>query len=141
MPRSARVFRRPAIFVDTSAWYALVDRGDPDHPIVALAFEANSGRLVTSNYVLDEVFTLVRFRLGLPVATAFGKELLRGEVARIERLKAVDEHEAWRIFASFDDQTFSFTDCTSFAVMSRLGTDTALAVDQDFRAYGLNCLP
>jgi predicted nucleic acid-binding protein len=36
-------------FVDTGAWYALLDKNDPDHAGVVDAFSAYRGRLLTSN--------------------------------------------------------------------------------------------
>jgi len=46
------------IFVDTSAWYAYIDRSDADHAgAVKLVKELNQP-LITSNYILDEILTL-----------------------------------------------------------------------------------
>jgi len=52
-----------------------------------------------------------------------------------------DEEAAWTVFSRYRDQAFSFTDCASFALMERLKVKVALALDNDFRAYGLPCLP
>lgn len=57
------------------------------------------------------------------------------------RVSPRDEDTAWSIFERYRDKTFSFTDCTSFALMERLRLDTALALDSDFRSYGLRALP
>jgi predicted nucleic acid-binding protein len=45
------------------------------------------------------------------------------------------------VFVDTDDKDFSYTDCTSFAVMQLLGLDTAFAFDQHFRQFGFVCLP
>lgn len=128
-------------FVDTGAWYALLDRKDPDHPRVADALRAYRGRLVTSTYVFDEVITLARYRLGWAVAHKLGNDLLAQRVARLERVTAKDEAVAWAIFEQHRDKRYSFTDCTSFALVQRLGIALCLAVDSDFRSFGLHCLP
>jgi predicted nucleic acid-binding protein len=39
------------------------------------------------------------------------------------------------------NHAFSFTDCTSFALMKRLRESTAVALDRDFRSFGVRCLP
>jgi predicted nucleic acid-binding protein len=52
------------VFVDTGAWHVLIDRKEPDHPTVVPAFQAHRGRLVTSNFVIDETLTTVSPRLG-----------------------------------------------------------------------------
>ena len=47
------------LFVDTSAWCAIEDRGD-DHHEIALLFKdeiAGSCVLVTTDYVMDEIYT------------------------------------------------------------------------------------
>lgn len=127
--------------VDTSAWYALVDRRDPDHLSVSAVLREWSGRRVLTNFVLDETLTLLRYRLGHAPARAFGEVLGSGEVASIVRVGRMDEARAWEIFCRYRDKSFSFTDCTSFAVIERLRLDCAVALDENFRAYGIRCLP
>ena len=129
------------VFVDTSAWYALVDRKDPDHAVAAQCLSQWSGRLVTSNFIMDESVTLIRYRLGLAAARTFGETLLAGSAARLVWITRPDERRAWEIFSRFRDKAFSYTDCTSFAAMERLKLKAAVAIDEDFRAFGLQCLP
>jgi len=128
-------------FVDTGAWYALLDKNDPDHVGVVDAFSAWRGRLVTSNYVFDEAVTLARYKLGWDVARRLGTELREQRVARLERVTANDEAAAWTLFEQYRDKRYSFTDCTSFALVRRLALPVCLAVDADFRTFGLHCLP
>jgi predicted nucleic acid-binding protein len=129
------------IFVDTGAWYALIDRKDPDHEAVSATFREWKGRLVTSNFILDETLTLLRYRLGWQIAHTFGEEVREGLLVQLVRVRPADEEAAWTIFSRYRDKVFSFTDCTSFAVMERLKMKVALAFDSDFRAYGLPCFP
>ena len=53
-----------AVLVDTSAFYALQSTGDPrEHALAAAAaerFESDRALLVTTDYVLDETYTLLR---------------------------------------------------------------------------------
>jgi len=44
--------------------------------------------------------------------------------------------EAWRLFKAFADHDFSFTDCTSFALMERLHINNAFTFDAHFQEYG-----
>ncbi|WP_462322223.1 type II toxin-antitoxin system VapC family toxin [Halochromatium sp.] len=128
-------------FVDTGAWYALLDKKDPDHAAVVEAFAEYRGRLVTSNYVFGETLTLARYQLGWSVAHQFGSALRERRVARMERVTTEDEAAAWSIFQQQQDTHYSFTDCTSFALVRRLALPICLAIDPDFRAFGLRCLP
>jgi predicted nucleic acid-binding protein len=128
-------------FVDTGAWYALLDRNDPDHAEVVQAFQDYRGRLITSNFVFDEAVTLARYRLGWDVARKLGSQLREQRIARMERVTPKDEAAAWSIFDQYRDKRFSFTDCTSFALIQRLELPLSLAIDSDFRSFGLRCLP
>src|SRR3989304_5359658 len=58
------------VFVDTGAWYSLVDAKDPDHRAVAACLAEYHGRLATSNFVFDETVTLLRYRLDYRTARA-----------------------------------------------------------------------
>ena len=129
------------VFVDTGAWYALTDRRDPDHEPVAAALREYRGRLLTSSFVLDETLTLVRYRLGWTIAQRLGAQLRTGSLARLERISPTDEGAAWTIFSTYSDQSFSFTDCTSFALCNRLKVPRCIAIDSDFRSVGLHCVP
>ncbi len=128
-------------FVDTGAWYALVDAADPDHERTVACVHEYRGRLVTSNYVFDETLTLVRYKLGWQVAQQLGEQLRGGRLTRIERISVKDEEAAWSIFSRFSDKSFGFTDCTSFTLVRRIGLPLCIAIDEDFRAFGLHCVP
>ncbi len=129
------------LFVDTSAWFAFVNGSDPDHGPVRRVLRAREGRLVTSNFVFDETVTLCHYRLGHEVASRIGAALLDPAATVLVRLTAEDERGAWSLFLGRGDKRYSFTDCTSFVLMRRLGLTTAVAVDDDFRQEGLATLP
>jgi len=57
------------------------------------------------------------------------------------RVSVEHEHAAWSVFCDRSDHRFSFTDCTSFIVMRRLGLSTALALDDDFVTEGFGLVP
>jgi len=133
--------RSKMVFVDTSGWYALVDKNDPDHPQARRWFERNRLPLITTDYVFDETLTLVRTSLGHREAVAFGKKLLASRLARLIAVTKEDREKAWGLFQRYDDKVLSFTDCTSFAVMERLGIVTAFTMDHDFEVLGYIMVP
>ena len=54
------------IFIDTNAWDAIEDSGDVNHE-AAMIFKdeiANRYELITSNYILDETYTLLLRNIG-----------------------------------------------------------------------------
>lgn len=127
--------------MDTSAWYAYARRDDPDHAAVRKALEEWEGRLVTSHFVFDEAVTLVQARLGHAAAVKVGEALRDPEVVELFRLLPEDEEDAWGLFRRHRDKAFSFTDCTSFALMRRLHIQTAIATDRHFRQAGFQAQP
>lgn len=129
------------VFVDTSAWYAYVLANDPDHVRVQVPMEAPGRRLITSNFVFDELVTLVRLRLGHSMAVRVGNTLLESEHLEMTRILPEDEKRAWSLFIGQKDKNYSFTDCTSFALMRRLGIDTVVATDRHFRQAGFRQEP
>lgn len=127
------------IFVDTSAFLAIENRRDADH---AKALKSRdtllkaAETLITSDYVLDESYTIIRQRAGHAIAVQFGDDLRTSRLLRIEYVTPEIIEKAWRIFKKFADHDFSFTDCTSFILMERLRIGTAFTLDNHFREYG-----
>jgi hypothetical protein len=79
--------------------------------------------------------------LGHRKAVKFGEKLLASRLVQLISVTKEDKKRAWEIFQRYDDKVLSFTDCTSFAVMERLGIDTAFTVDHDFEALGYTMVP
>jgi len=123
------------VFVDSSAWYALANERDRNHE-AACHFMQGRYRLVTTNFVIDETITLVLTRKDYRAALDIGNELWSEKQARIVWLSRQDQRAAWELFKRYSDKQFSFTDCTSFVVMERLGLACAFAFDEDFAQTG-----
>jgi hypothetical protein len=129
------------LFVDTGAWYAIVDKNDPDHKNAEHFLKNNKIPLLTTNFVLDETITLLRSRLGWSVAKEFGQRLKDSRFVSLVAVRDEDEEKAWEIFLKYKDKDFSYTDCTSFAVMKRLKMNTAFAFDKHFNAMNFQIVP
>jgi len=125
-----------AVFVDTGAWFAYFVRRDPDHATAVAWVRGNRQPLVTTDYIIDELLTLLKIRESHRVAAAAGEALLQRNVARVERITEADFRVAWEVFRDYRDKGWSFTDCTSKAVMERLGITHAFAFDTDFEEFG-----
>lgn len=50
------------VFVDTGAWFAYFVRRDADHADAVQWMKANRLPLLTTDFVLDELFTLLKLR-------------------------------------------------------------------------------
>lgn len=122
-----------SLFVDTSIWYAAADASD-DSNVRAKAILRAGEPLVTTDHVLVETWTLLRYRLRRQAAERFWDGLRNG-VAVIEPVGAADLEVAWQIGISYRDQDFSIVDRTSFAVMCRLGIERAASLDDHFAVF------
>ncbi len=91
--------------------------------------------------MFDELATLLRYRTSHRSALRAGTALRSGAVCEMVYLQPEDLDAAWDRFCRDKDKRYSFTDCTSFAAMKRLGLDTAVAVDEHFRRAGFVVLP
>lgn len=129
------------LFVDTGVWYAHANAGDPEHRAVSELLESFEGRLVTSNFVFDETVTLSLGRLGHAAAALVGESLLDPDLTDLVRVTPEDEQRAWALFLDRPDKGYSFTDCTSFVLLRRLGLTRAAALDDDFRREGFEVVP
>lgn len=128
-------------FVDTSAWFAYARRNEPHHEGVAAALRRWDGRLVTSNFIFDELVSLASSRIGHEAAAQGGDLLRDPSTVELVRLLPEDEDEAWSFFKRHKDKGYSFTDCTSFALMRRLHIPLAIATDKHFRQAGFDVEP
>jgi len=66
------------LFVDTGAWDAIADKGDKNH-VRALQFRdeiVGKRKLVTSNYILDELYTLFLMNIGFQGTVDYKRNLI-----------------------------------------------------------------
>lgn len=133
------VFETQPIFIDSGLFKALIDLKDDFHlegTAIWSKLEKDNSKLVTTNFVLDESFTLIRSRRGLKLALEFRDFLIRSyQVLEVTRVTIEDEAGVWAWFEQ-DWSHLSYTDCTSFAVMKRLGIKRAATFDKHFRQAG-----
>lgn len=129
------------IFVDTGAWYALVDSDDADHKAAAAFLTANTMPLITTNFIFSETIALIRYRIGHEAARSFGQKLMESSFVRVVAVTPTDEERAWDIFSKYLDQDFSLVDCTSFAVMERMKLSTAFGFDRHFSVMKYAVVP
>ncbi len=122
-----------SLYVDTSVWYAAADSSDKSNAR-AKRILGSGEQLVTSDHVLVETWMLIRHRIGRAAAERLWSGLRSG-AALVESVCPADLEAAWQIGASWADQDFSIVDRTSFAVMNRLGIETAASLDEHFAVF------
>jgi predicted nucleic acid-binding protein len=117
----------------TSVWYAAADGADRSNAR-AKAILSTGEPLLTSDHVLVETWTLLRYRVHREAAERFWEGLREG-VAQVEPVGTADLESAWQIGLAYRDQDFSLVDRTSFAVMRRLGIERAASFDNHFAVF------
>ncbi|MFX1563644.1 MAG: type II toxin-antitoxin system VapC family toxin [Promethearchaeota archaeon] len=135
------------LFVDTSGFKAFYDNSDRHHSrATKFIQELRERRLpytfvFTSDYIFDETVTLIRMAHSHANAVKFGEAVLASRIINLVKLDDEVVHAAWILFKKYHDKAFSFTDCTSFALMKQMGVQDAFAFDKNFEQAGFRMLP
>src|SRR4051812_16605514 len=123
-------------FVDTGPWYASVVPSDLRHPEVLDWHGRNNWPLITTDYVIDETLTLLRARGERKRAVELGRHFFDLAGVAIHRIDSEDLRNAWALFRDQPYRDWSFTDCTSKAVIDRLHLKRVLTFDHHFSEFG-----
>jgi len=132
------------IFIDTGAFLARYLRNDQHHRSAVAVWEklgSNHENCVTSNFVLDETFTLLGRRAGCGFAVQRAKNIYASQTLTIYRPDRRDEINALRFFGKYADQHVSFTDCISFVLMKREKINRVFSFDRHFEFAGFHVVP
>jgi predicted nucleic acid-binding protein len=109
------------LYADTGALIALIHAGDDQHARVAAHFRrlrSLGDRLVTSEAVVAETVTRLRYDAGLPVVRRFRSVLER-----------------------FADLAVSYTDAVGAVIARERQVDAVFGLDNDFRIMGFTLEP
>ena len=130
------------VFVDTSAFYAVVNRGDARHAQASEAWRRlidEDAALMTSNYVLVETAALLQNRLGMDAVRMFHTDIL--PLLRIEWIGQADHDAGVAAMLAAGRRKLSLVDCVSFQVMRQSGVGAVFCFDEHFREQGFEVLP
>ena len=130
------------MFVDTSAFYALLDGDDAEHSRALKVWEGKppgEGGLATTNYVVLESMALLQSRLGMPAVRGFRDAIL--PLVRIEWIDEVVHAQAVSAFIAADRRGLSLVDLSSFETIRRLGIRSVFTFDRHFRQHGFETVP
>lgn len=126
-----------AVFIDTSAFLAVLDKGDRCHSDSLrkwMHLAKTRAEVWTTDYVRLESWSLIQRRLGPQAVTAFQDDWL--PLCKIHQV-GLDGFERasaqWRIAQR---RNLSLVDLTSFDAMRQLAIRMALAFDGHFREMG-----
>jgi len=132
------------VFVDTWAWLALSNRKDAHHKLSKKEYEeikVTGNKIITSDYVLDEVITALFRNVTFGSAVQFVESLftaIKGNQIRLERITKTRFEVAWSLRKKYQDKPdISFTDLTSFCLMQELGINKVFTGDAHFESVNL----
>ena len=131
-----------SVFVDTSAFFAVLDADDENHDAAKQMWQdllAREAVLVCSNYVLVETLALVQRRLGIPAVRVFQEDIM--PVLNIEWVDESLHQVGIASVLAAVRRELSLVDCVSFEIMRRSGIKTAFVFNHHFDEQGFECLP
>jgi len=129
------------IFIDTSAFFAVLDKGDRNHSAAERIWQriiTAGDTLLCHNYVLVEVSALLQHRLGLEAVRTFEEEIV--PVLNVLWIDERTHGSAVSALLAASRSSLSLVDCASFEVMRAAGIKTAFVFDSDFKARGFDVL-
>jgi len=132
------------IYIDTGAFLARHLSKDQYHPQANALWESlhqNNEACVTSNFVLDETFTLLGRRAGYNFAAQRARNIYASESFQILRPTKKEELKAIDFFEKYSDQHLSFTDCVSFVLMQSKKINRIFTFDHHFQLAGFQIYP
>jgi predicted nucleic acid-binding protein len=127
------------IFIDTGAFVARYFSHDQYHQRAVEIWNrivTNGENCVTSNFILDETFTLLARKAGYEFALQRAKNIYASQALKIIRPEEKEELSALDFFNKYADQAVSYTDCISFAIMKREKISRAFSFDRHFQLTG-----
>jgi predicted nucleic acid-binding protein len=135
------------VYADTGAFIALLWARDRAHGRMRDHYRELRARgdvLLTSNLVVSETATRLRFDAGLPVALAF-RELLDAAVGSgrliVRHTDPEVDAKAWELMERHADARLSFTDCVGAVTAAEGRAAAVFGLDRDFRVLGFALEP
>jgi len=128
------------LFIDTWGWIAVADRKERDHAAASEIFQRarRSGGAVTTNFVLDETFTLLFKRRPFEDAWNFAAKVVRSPFIDVEEITVERFSRTLELRKRFADKPgISFTDLSTIAIMTEFGIADILTADRHFSHVGL----
>ena len=132
------------LFIDTWGWIVLGNKREPRHTELTefySSWKKQKGMSYTTDYVLDETFTLLFRRLSFKEAKESMDIIdlaIREGYLRLERITAERFEKAKSLRIKFQDKPrISFTDLTSMVVMAEVGITRILTQDDHFTQVGM----
>ncbi len=136
--------KKRKVFVDTSAWIALINNNDnlsAQAQQVLLSLKQQNVTLVTTEFVLLEVADALCKTNFRQKTYAYINGIKRAtDVVKVVPLEQSLLDKGWAIYCQYSDKDWGLTDCISFVVMRQEGITEAFTSDRHFEQAGFTKL-
>lgn len=139
---SPMLYANSKIYVDTSAFYALLDRSDRHHKGASSLWPTlldSNVTLITSNYVVSETVALLQKRIGFEAANLWHRDILG--VLEVWWVDAETHQRAYELWLNLGRRRLSLVDCVSFVTMHYHQIEKAFCFKPHFIDHGFDLLP
>lgn len=129
------------IYIDTSAFYALMDRADFYHQNAKDLWPfllEDSISLQTSNYIVSESLNLIQYRLGFKAASIWHKDIVG--VLDVHWVDQATHQRAYDLWMSLGRHQYSLIDCTSYVIMHQNQIEKAFCFKRSYTDQGFKLL-
>lgn len=124
--------------VDTSAFIALNNLSDANHQEALTAAKAlDRYRFIVTDAIISETYTLLRYRLGFPIAERFLDIVLNDPDYDIVEINSLMRTEAVQLLNQYQDHKISWCDALSVIATKQLNTPYVFAFDHHFELMGM----
>ena len=135
------------LYADTGAFIALLYVRDQSHELVSNHLQALSSardRLLTSEPVIAETVTRLRYDAGLPRVESFRRVLQQAVSQGVLTIRESSEdlrQEAFAVLSRYADLRLSYADAVGAAIAAERRVDAVFGLDNDFRVMGFALEP
>ncbi|MBW8349858.1 PIN domain-containing protein [Bacillus sp. IITD106] len=133
--------RNNKYFIDASAFIALNDARDQYHAEARdIAATLKNNQLITSDAVINETYTILRYRIGFQRAYHFLNTVLAGDPFTIGNVTTPIRRAAFQMLEQYNDHNISYCDVLSVAMMKEQQIQKIFAFDYHFEIMGVQLI-
>ncbi|KFD42165.1 twitching motility protein PilT [Peptococcaceae bacterium SCADC1_2_3] len=129
------------VYVDTSAFLAVLDADDKNHEQAKKVWKellTSEVSLICSSYVLVETYALVQNRLGMEATRVFHEDIYH--LLQIEWVEKSLHMYGINSVLIANRRSLSLVDCVSFVIMRKMGIKKVFTFDTHFVEQGFECI-
>ena len=129
------------VFIDTSAFYALMDRSDSYHQKAKKLWTFLLDEEIyfkTTNYIIIETLALLQNRLGFEAAHLYSSDIL--ELVDILWVDEPRHNLAFELWLSLGRKKLSLVDCVSFITLRHFRLENVFGFDRHYDQQGFKIL-